>query len=89
MAENVQHRGSEFLIRLEAGKYARVKYHVSRGALYIDSTFVPEEYRGRGLAESMMKAVAEYAKQQRLKIVPVCSYAKRYFETHPEYQSLL
>jgi len=89
MAEKVQHKGNEFLIRLEAGKYAYVKYHLGEGSLYIDSTFVPEEYRGRGLAETMMKAVAEYAKQPRLEIVPVCSYAKLYFEKHPEYKNLL
>ena len=89
MAEKVQHKGNEFSIRLEAGKYAYVKYHLGEGSLYIDSTFVPEEHRGRGLAETLTKAVIEHAIEKNLKIVPVCSYAKRYLETHPEYKNLI
>ncbi len=89
MDEKVLHRGNEFLIKPGRGKYAYVKYHISGGALYIDSTFVPEEYRGRGLAEILTKAAIEHARQSSLKIVPVCSYAKRYFEMHPEYKNLI
>ena len=89
MAEKVQHTGNEFLIRLARGKYAYVEYHVSAGALYIDSTFVPGEHRGRGLAETLAKAAIEYARQNNLKIVPVCSYIKRYLEAHPEYKNLI
>ena len=77
MAEKVQRKCNDFLIRLARGKYAYVKYHISDGTLYIDSTFVPEEYRGRSLAETLVKAAIEHARQNNLKIVPVCSYAKR------------
>jgi len=89
MDEKVLHTGEEFLIRLAKGKYAHLEYHISADALYIDSTFVPEEYRGRGLADTLTKAAIEYAKDNKLKIVPVCSYAKLFFERHPEYQNLL
>jgi hypothetical protein len=81
--------GDSFTIRLDAEKYAYVKYHISGNAPYIDSTFVPEEYRGQGLAETLVKAVLNYAAEKKLKIVPNCSYAKRYIEKHPEYQNLL
>jgi hypothetical protein len=89
MAEEVRHTGEQFLIRLAKGKYAHLEYHISADALYIDSTFVPEEYRGRGLADTLTKAAIEYAKEKGLKIVPVCSYAKLFFERHLEYQNLL
>jgi predicted GNAT family acetyltransferase len=85
----VRRAGEQFLIRLAKGKYAHMEYHVSAGAMYIDSTFVPEEYRGRGLADALMKAAIEYAKENNLRIVPVCSYAKLFFERHPEHQYLL
>jgi len=89
MDEKVRHTGEQFLIRLAKGKYAHLEYHISADALYIDSTFVPEEYRGRGLADTLMKAAIEHAKDNKLKIVPVCSYAELFFERHPEYQNLL
>ena len=85
----VRRTDEQFLIRLAKGKYAYLEYHVSADALYIDSTFVPEEYRGRGLADTLMKAAIEHAKDNKLKIVPVCSYAELFFERHPEYQNLL
>jgi len=89
MDRELLHRSDEFLIRLDAGKYAYVKYHVSGGAMYIDSTFVPDEYRGQGLAETLVKAALNYAAENKLKVVPVCSYAKRYIEKHPEHRNLL
>ena len=89
MVKKVDHRGNKFLIRLEAGKYAYLGYHTSGNVLYIDSTFVPEEYRGGDLAETLTKAVVEHARQKGLKIVPVCSYAQRYFEVHMEHKDLL
>jgi len=89
MVEKVLHRGNKFLIRLARGKYAYLKYHITDGVLYIDSTFVPEEYRGGGLAETLTKAAIEHARQNNLKIVPVCSYAQRYFERHTEHKDLL
>lgn len=89
MAVKVERRGNEFFIRLGAGKYAYLKYHLDEGRLYIDSTFVPEEYRGGGLAETLTKAVIEHARQNNLKIVPICSYAQRYFEVHTEHKDLL
>jgi hypothetical protein len=89
MDEKVLHIGDEFLIRLAKGKYAHLEYHISADALYIDSTFVPDEYRGQGLADILTKAVIEYAKENNLKTVPVCSYAKLFFERHPEYHNLL
>jgi len=89
MAEKVEHIREQFLIRLAKGKYAHLEYHISADALYIDSTFVPEDYRGGGLAEVLTKATIEHARQNNLKIVPVCSYAKRYFEVHTEHRDLL
>ncbi len=89
LVERVERRSNEFLIRLDAGKYAYIKYHLGANALHIDSTFVPDEHRGRGLAETLLRAVTEYARRNNLKIVPVCSYAKRYFEMHREHENLL
>jgi len=89
MNEKVRHTREQFLIRLAKDKYAYLEYHVSADALYIDSTFVPEEYRGRGLGDTLTMAAIEYAKKNNLKIVPVCSYAKLFFKRHLEYENLL
>jgi len=85
------HRPSigKFLVRLEPGKYAFLSYRVESGRLYIDSAYTPEEYRGRGIATRLMLAAIEYARGKRLKIVPICSFAVRFFDKHPEYGDML
>ena len=89
MSEDVRRTADKFLVRLAQGKYAYIKYRLEGKIMYIDATFTPEEYRGRGLAEKLTKAAIEYARKNALKIVPNCSYAASYFEKHPEYRDLL
>jgi len=89
MSEDVRRTADKFLVRLAQGKYAYIKYRLEGGTMYIDSTFTPEEYRGRGLAAELTNAAIEYARKNAFKIVPNCSYAKSYFEKHPEYRNLL
>jgi len=82
----VEHRPElkMFLIRLEPGKHAFLSYTLERDRVCIKSTFVPPEYRGRGLAAKLMEAVITWARSQRLLVVPICSYAVYYFKKHRE-----
>ena len=89
MSEEVKRTADKFSIRLAPGKYAYIKYRLGRGTMYIDATFTPNEYRGRGIAAELTKAAIEYAREKSLKIVPNCSYAESYFEKHPEYSNIL
>lgn len=89
MLEEVKRVADKFLIRLAPGKYAYLKYRSVGGAMHINAIFTPEEYRGLGLAAELTKAAIEYARKNRFKIVPNCSYAESYFEKHPEYRDIL
>jgi len=89
MSEEVKRLADKFLIRLAPKKYAFLKYRLEGGTIYIDATSTPEGYRGRGLAAALTKAAIEYARENGFKIVPNCSYAKSYFEKHPEYRDIL
>jgi len=51
-------------------------------------TFVPPELRGRGLAEQLVVAALEWARAERLQVVPACSYVAKFLERHPEYRGL-
>jgi len=59
------------------------------GTLVIEHTLVSEELRGQGAGEELVKAVVDKAREEGLKIVPVCSYAAHQFKKHPEYQDVL
>ncbi|MEM3108848.1 MAG: GNAT family N-acetyltransferase [Candidatus Bathyarchaeia archaeon] len=76
----VGHKPGMFHIRLAPGKYSYLKYSIEGGDMKILSTYTPEEFRGRGLAALLMEEALKYAKENNLRVVPECSYARYYLE---------
>lgn len=81
---------NSFYIGEEENPKAYIKYSFEDdNTLSIDSTFVDPEFRGQGVAEQLTDKVVELAKENNYKIVPVCSYAVKYFEKNEEHKELL
>ena len=79
---------SRFVAALE-GYEACLMYRLSGQEFDLYHTYVPEVFRGGGIAEKLCKAAFEYAKAQRLTVIPSCSYISgAYLKRHPEYGSL-
>lgn len=77
-----------FCARLE-GYEACLMYRRTGTELDLYHTYVPEVFRGRGIAEQLCKAAFEYAKAQGLTVLPSCSYISgAYLKRHPEYEPL-
>lgn len=57
--------------------------------LVINHTGVDPAYRGHGIAGELVRHVAEKAKNEGLKIDPVCTYAKKELERDPKYSGIL
>ena len=55
----------------------------------IEHTYVEPSYRDRGIAEKLVEKVVTEAKARGVKIIPVCSYAREWFDEHREYKRLL
>ncbi|MHB1152470.1 MAG: GNAT family N-acetyltransferase [Eubacteriales bacterium] len=55
----------------------------------IDHTFVSENLRGQSIALKLVNKVAEYARTERKKIIPQCSYAKKVMTGRKEYEDVL
>jgi uncharacterized protein len=52
-------------------------------------TEVPKELAGRGIGNALAKAALEYAREQRLQVIPRCRFVAKYIERHPEFAHLL
>jgi predicted GNAT family acetyltransferase len=89
MEWEVVHTPGLFVITLDYGVKAFLRYSLDGDVLIIELTYTPEKFRGRGLAEELTRKVVEYAKIRKLKIRPQCSYAAMFFSKHPEFQDLL
>lgn len=62
---------------------------VERGDVrHATHTYVPDEARGQGLAEQLVKAILADARDGGFRIAPDCSYVATYFRRHPELAEL-
>ncbi len=68
---------------------ALIEYVRAGGRVTFIHTYVPPALRGHGMAEQMVRAALAWARDEKLKVVPQCSYTARFIERHPEYADLL
>ena len=60
-------------------------YVVRDGLWELEHTIVDPAYGGQGIAGKLVQELAAQARERGIKIVPVCSYALKTFETNAEY----
>lgn len=65
------------------------EYERAGGPIIFTHTFVPPELRGQGIAEKLVRAGLDYARRERRKVVPSCSYVAAFIARHREYAALL
>jgi predicted GNAT family acetyltransferase len=74
---------------VEEGLTAFADYYRRGEALVIPHVESPIPLRGKGTAARLMLGVAQIARQERLKLIPTCSYAVAWFRRHPEWNDVL
>lgn len=50
---------------------------------------VHPELRGQGVAGRLVEVSLEYARENSLRVLPMCSYAAAFMRRHPEYADLM
>ena len=71
------------------GGLAHVDYHRVGDTLHVTHTEVPPAAEGRGVAAALVQAALDYAADNGLRVMPLCSYVRAYMRRHPETQALL
>lgn len=86
----VRHNVGESRFEAEVeGQLSVADYTLNQGEITFTHTYTPPPLRGRGIAEKLVRAALDYARDQRLRVVPACSYVALYVQRHPEYQELV
>ena len=81
--------GSRFYFT-QNGKECYLRYeHTDKETIVIITTYVPNEFRGKGLASILAKRALEYAKENNLKVIPQCGFIRTYVERNREYLPLI
>ncbi|GAF21549.1 MULTISPECIES: GNAT family N-acetyltransferase [Shouchella] len=68
---------------------AELTFTKEEEVLTITHTFVDPAYREQGLGAELVSSLVDDARTHKQRINPVCPYAKKQFEQHPEYKDVL
>lgn len=68
---------------------AELAYSCQSNAITIEHTEVAESLRGQNVGYQLVKAAADFARKNSLKIVPVCAYANAVLHKKQEFSDLL
>jgi predicted GNAT family acetyltransferase len=70
-------------------KIAKIDYARSNGRLNLLHTEVPKEYQGQGIGSDLAKAALEYARTEKLEVIPTCPFISSYIRRHPQYLDIV
>lgn len=83
---DIQHEeGKRYYIQL-GDKKAELTYDENGKTRDFRHTYVPEEMRGRKLAEKLVRHGLDDTMKNGYKFIATCPYVQRFVEKHPEYQ---
>jgi uncharacterized protein len=79
-----------FFIQPAGTKLAEMTYVWSgEDKIIIDHTEVQEELKGQGAGKLLLAEAVAFARNNKIKILPLCPFAKATFEKTPEYSDVL
>ena len=91
MEVNVKHdkKNRQFRTEIE-GKNAYLRYLMrDKDTIDFHHTYVPFELRGKGIAAEIIKEGFKYAEDNKLKVIPTCSYIHTFLRRYPEYNKFI
>ncbi|WP_419870427.1 GNAT family N-acetyltransferase [Chryseobacterium sp. CT-SW4] len=77
-------RKGEVQLFSEDKKAGKMDISVMGNKLTVYHTEVNPEYEGKGFARILLEKLISYARENELKIVPLCPYVHAQFKRHPE-----
>lgn len=87
--KQLNHKGA-FFIEIESVKKAHMSYSMAgTDKLIIDHTEVSEDLRGKGTAQKLVEKAVLYARENNIKILPLCTFANTVMTKNKDYQDIL
>jgi len=79
-----------FYVESDGEVHARMFYHMAApDKLVIEHTEVDDELRGQNVGYQLVEAAVLYARQNQIKIIVWCPFAKSVFAKKPEWHDVL
>lgn len=82
---NLDEKGKgAFSLVKEGAPIGEMSVSIAAGAMTVYHTEVAEAEEGKGFARRLLEAMVDHARQQRLQVIPLCSYVQVQFRRQPE-----
>jgi uncharacterized protein len=78
------HGKGAFVIEQDGEQVAEMEIAVRDGNLTVFHTEVAEKLKGQGVASKLLTTMVAYARQKKLKVIPLCPYVLAQFKRHPD-----
>lgn len=79
-----------FVVERNGARLAEMVYSKAGAErIIIEHTEVSEELKGQGAGKQLVAAAVEYARKNKLKIIPLCPFASSVFARVKEYTDVL
>ena len=87
--ENTDSKGAAF-IESDNKRLAEMTYSIaSPNLIIIDHTEVDESLKGQGIGRKLLLKIVERARNENIKIIPLCPFAKSVFDKEESLQDVL
>ena len=73
-----------FYLEQDGKKVGEMVIAVSGTALTVYHTEVDPELEGQGFAKKLLDKMVAYAREKKIKVIPLCEYVHAQFKRHPE-----
>lgn len=73
-----------YFIEEQEKEAAEMEYRLRAGRLIIVHTVVNAGFEGKGYGIKLVEKAIADAREGKYAIVPVCKFARKYFDKHPE-----
>ena len=74
----------EFVLRIDGERFGFLEFtRPDTGVMCIEHVEVAVELRGSGLGKQLVQKAVAFAKDAKLRVVPICSYARAVIQRDP------
>ena len=86
----IENKKGYFYIKPQGKMVAEMTFDLTaNNEMIINHTEVKESFSGKGLGKILIEKAVAYARENKLKIIPLCSFAKRVLENSTKYNDVL
>ena len=86
--EHTGHRGA-FFVEEEGKRLAELTYTVAGSKVILDHTDVDDSLRGTGTGRKLVAAAVDWAREEDVRLMPLCPFARSVFDKTPGFADVL